>query len=129
MWNQLGLGDRAIFKLQMGKDPPTLDTAGLAGIAYHTLGDLTLQDEVFVFRFFNFWLCWVLLCTSSFPSCGQQGLLSIAVASLVVEHGLSCSLAHEIFPDQRSNLRLLHWQADSYPLDQQGSARRVSLTT
>ena len=88
MWNQPGLGDRAIFKLQMGKDPPTLDTAGLAGIAYHTLGDLTLQGEVFVFRFFNFWLCWVLLCTSSFPSCRQQGLLSIVVASRCT--GFSC---------------------------------------
>ena len=68
MWNQPGLGNRAIFKLELEKDPPTLDMAGLAGITYHTLRDLTLQDELFVFCFFNFWLCWVLLCTSSFPS-------------------------------------------------------------
>ena len=49
MWNQPGLGDRAIFKLEMEKDPPTLDMAGLAGITYHTLGDLTLEDEFLVF--------------------------------------------------------------------------------
>ncbi|CAN0560306.1 unnamed protein product [Rangifer tarandus platyrhynchus] len=31
-------------------------------------------------------------------------------------HGLSCSMVCGIFPDQRSNPRLLHWQADSLPL-------------
>ena len=31
-------------------------------------------------------------------------------------HGLSCSTACGIFPDQGSNLCPLHWQADSYPL-------------
>ena len=29
-------------------------------------------------------------------------------------HRLSCSLACGIFPDQGSNLCLLHWQADSF---------------
>ena len=29
-------------------------------------------------------------------------------------HGLSCSTACGIFPDQRSNLCPLHWQADSF---------------
>ena len=53
MWNQPGLGNRAIFKLELEKDPPTLDMAGLAGITYHTLRDLTLQDEVFVFLTFG----------------------------------------------------------------------------
>ena len=38
-------------------------------------------------------------------------------ASIVVAHGLSCSTACGIFPDPRSNLCPLHWQADSYPLD------------
>ena len=38
-------------------------------------------------------------------------------------HGLSSSKACEIFPDQRSNPCPLHWQADSYPLDQQGSPK------
>ena len=41
--------------------------------------------------------------------------------SVVVEHGLSCSAACGIFPDQGSNPCPLHWQADSQPLRQQGS--------
>ena len=57
----------------------------------------------------------------------------IVVASLVVEHGLqllgmwapehklSCSLAYEIFPTQRLNSCLLHWQTGSLPLSHQGS--------
>ena len=36
-------------------------------------------------------------------------------------HGLSCSAACGIFPDQRSNPSLLHWQADSLPLSLLGS--------
>ena len=36
-------------------------------------------------------------------------------------HGLSCSLAYAIFPDQGSNPCPLLWQADSQPLDHQGS--------
>ena len=44
----------------------------------------------------------------------------------VVAHGLSCSAACGIFPDQGSNLFLLHWEADSLPLSHQGSR---SLTT
>ena len=65
-------------------------------------------------------------------SCRERGLLFvavrgllIAVASLVVEHGLysagsvvvvqslSCSAACAIFSDQGSNPCPLHWQADS----------------
>ena len=88
----------------------------------------------------------------AFSSCGERGLLSVAVrrllivvASLVVEHGLqarglqklwcadsvvvargpqstgsvvvahglSCSAACGIFPDQGSNPCPLHWQVDS----------------
>ena len=33
--------------------------------------------------------------------------------SVVVAHGLCCSTACRIFPEQGSNLFLLHWQADS----------------
>ena len=36
-------------------------------------------------------------------------------------HRLSCSVACQIFPDQGSNLCLLHRQADSLPLSHQGS--------
>ena len=41
--------------------------------------------------------------------------------SVVVAHGLSCSAACGIFPDQGSNPCALHWQADSQPLHHQGS--------
>ena len=34
-------------------------------------------------------------------------------ASIIVAHGLSCSLACEIFPDQRTNLCSLQWKADT----------------
>ena len=44
-----------------------------------------------------------------------------STGSIVVWHGLSCSEACEIFPDQGSNLCLLHWQVDSLPLSHQGS--------
>ena len=41
--------------------------------------------------------------------------------SIVVAHGLSCSTACGIFPDQRLKSCLLHWQMDSLPLSHQGS--------
>ena len=44
----------------------------------------------------------------------MSGLLT-EVASLV-EQGLRCSAACEIFLDQGLNLCLLHWQVDFYPL-------------
>ena len=46
--------------------------------------------------------------------------------SVVVAHGPSCSVACGIFPDQGSNPRPLHWQADSQPLRHQGSPRGSS---
>ena len=42
-------------------------------------------------------------------------------SSPVVAHGLQFSVASEIFPDQGSNLSLLHWQTDSLPLSHQES--------
>ena len=68
-----------------------------------------------------------------FSSCGEKGLLSNCGplashwddfscceaqslgtrASIVVVHGLSCSISCEIFPEQGSNLCPLHWQTDS----------------
>ena len=41
--------------------------------------------------------------------------------SIVVVHGLSCSMACGIFLDQGSNPCLLHWQVDSVPLSHQRS--------
>ena len=66
-------------------------------------------------------LCW---CTRAFSSCSKWGLLSSystwtlgRAGSIVVDHWLSCPKACGIFPDQEWNLYVLHWQADSYPLD------------
>jgi len=88
-----------------------------------------------------------LLCAQAFSGCGEQGLLFTvglglltAVASLVVERGLwssgsssgdtgavlSCVGACGIFLDQGSNPCALLWQADSQPLDHQGSPRRAT---
>ena len=60
-------------------------------------------------------------CMQPFSGCGEGGYSSLAmrgllivVASLVVEHGLSCAVACEIFLDRRSNLCALHWQANSF---------------
>ena len=44
-------------------------------------------------------------------------------------HGLSRSVAFGIPPDQGSNPRLLHWQANSLPLSHQGSPWEFFLTT
>ena len=80
-------------------------------------------------------------CVRAFSSCGKQGPLFIAVrrpltivaspaaehrlqtraGSATVAHGPSCSAACGILPDQGSNPRPLHWQADSQPLRHQGS--------
>ena len=50
-----------------------------------------------------------------------RGTGSRRAGSVVVAHGLSCSAACGIFPDQGSNPCPLHWQADSQPLRHQGS--------
>lgn len=61
-------------------------------------------------------------------STGSRAHGSAAVApqlqgtgSVVATHGLSRSMAREIFLDQGLNLCLLHWQADSLPLSHQES--------
>ena len=60
----------------------------------------------------GFSLWWLLLLWSpgsrrvGFSSCSTQGLV-------VVAHGLCCSVACGIFPDQGSNPCPLHWQVDS----------------
>ena len=52
-----------------------------------------------------------------------------SAGSVVVAHGLRCSAACGIFPDQGSNPCPLHWQADSQPLRHQGSPAGGFLTT
>ena len=46
---------------------------------------------------------------------------SRCAGSIVVVHGLNCSMACAVFPDQGLIPCLLHWQVDSYPLYHQGS--------
>ena len=46
---------------------------------------------------------------------GLQGVrASVFAAPWALEHRLSCPMACGIFPDQESDLCLLHWRADSY---------------
>ena len=71
-----------------------------------------------------FWPHWVFIAARGLSLVAAHGLL-VAVASLVVEHGLqgtgsvvvvyglSCPVACGIFADQGSNPCPLHWQADS----------------
>ena len=95
----------------------------------------------FIYLFIYFWLCWVfvsvrglsLVAASGGHSSSRCAGLSLSrplslrstgsrrASSVVVAHGLSCSAACGIFPDQGSNPCPLHWQADSQPLRHQGS--------
>ena len=50
---------------------------------------------------------------------------SRCAGSVVVAHGPSCSAACGILPDQGSNPRPLHWQADSHPLRHQRSPIKI----
>lgn len=49
------------------------------------------------------------------------GLGLESTGSVVVAHGLCCSRASGLFPDQRLNLCPLHWLVDSSPLYHQRS--------
>ena len=56
-----------------------------------------------------------------------QSTGSRRTGSAIVAHGPSCSTARGILPDQGSNPRPLHWQADSQPLHHQGSPKMCIL--
>ena len=99
--------------------------------------------------FIYFWLCWVFVSVRGFSPVAVSGGRSSSrcaglslsrplflqstgsrrAGSVVVAHGLSCSAACGIFPDQGSNPCPLHWQADSQPLRHQGSPERQFLNT
>ena len=79
--------------------------------------DLRAYARVFLLSDFQF-----------FGSTGSSGWASVVAVSglwnggsILVAHGLSCSEACGIFPDQGLNLCALHWQAVSLPLSLQGS--------
>ena len=82
-----------------------------------------------------FWLCWVFVSVRgpspaaasgghSPPQCAglspPRPLPLRSAGSVVVAHGPSRSAAYGSLPDQGSNPRPLHWQADSQPLRHQG---------
>ena len=50
-----------------------------------------------------------------------------STGSTVEANGLSCSMAHGVFPDQGSKPCRLHWQVDSLPLSHQGSTSNYIL--
>ena len=51
---------------------------------------------------------------TGFSSCGTWAQELWFPGSIAVAQGLGCSMACGIFPDQGSNLCLLHWQVDSF---------------
>ena len=91
--------------------------------------------------FIYLWLCWVFVsvrglslvaasgghsssrCAGLSPSrpLSLRSTGSRHAGPAIVAHGSSCSAACGILPDQGSNPRSLHWQADSQPLRHQGS--------
>ena len=102
---------------------------------------------LFIYFLIYLWLCWVFVSVRGLSLVAASGghssswcvglslswplLLrstgSRRAGSVVVAHGPSCSAACRIFPDQGSNPRPLHWQADSQPLRHQGSPNMVLL--
>ena len=69
-------------------------------------------------------------CTG-FSSCGLRAPEDVGfrwhAGSAAVAHGLCCSAACAVFPDQGSNPCSLLWQADSYPMRHQGSPKITNL--
>jgi len=103
------------------------------------------------FLFIHFWLCWVFVAVRAsdcdgfscrgawlsgtwtwvaaargLSSCGSQAR---STGSIVVVHGLSCSVAGGIFPGQEWDPDLLYWHADSLLLSHQGSPLLISLSS
>ena len=96
---------------------------------------------LFIYLSIYFWLCWVLASVrgpspaaasgghsssrcaglSSSPPLSLRSTGSRRAGSAIVAHGPSCSAARGILPDQGSNPRPPHRQADSQPLRHQGS--------
>ena len=69
-------------------------------------------------------LRWLLLLQGMGSRCASSVVVAHVLwstGSVVVVHGLICSTACGVFPDQGSNPCPLHWQVDSQPLRHQGS--------
>ena len=92
---------------------------------------LPFFERLYVFNYFRLLrvlaAVWALLLScGGARALGMQASAAAAprlqsTGSAVVAHGLSCSAARGIFPDQGLNPCLLHWQVDSLPLSHQGS--------
>ena len=89
---------------------------------FHSLWLSNIPLYICIFFFLTlliylFLAAWGLRCSvrashcGGFSCCGARALGTWA--SVVVAHGLSCSAACGIFPDQGSNPCPLHWQEDS----------------
>ena len=85
------------------------------------LGSLLLQGLSLVGESCGAWasLQWLLLWSTGSRMCEFPWLWHTGLP--VVVHGLSCSVACGIFPDQGLYVCLLHWWEDSLPLSHQGS--------
>ena len=100
---------------------------------YHIITSIVECDY---FLYIYFWLSWAFFAVHGFSLAAVIGgcsLVSVcgllfAVASLVVEHGLTCIVVCRILPDQGLNPCPLHWQADLQPLDHQESPIIIFLT-
>ena len=100
------------------------DSARPPGKDFHSLWIVTL-----LFFFGWLWVSVIACKLSLVAACGPLAAVTSLVverglegtwASVVVAHLLPCSMACGLFLDQGSNPRLLHWQAESQPLDHQG---------
>ena len=114
-------------------------------VCFFRIPDIYQVSQHFVNNsiYFYFWLCWVFLVARAFlwlPCVSVSLLWSMgfrahgcsSCESQALEHRqnncdawASCSLACGIFPDQGSNLCLLHWQEDSFLLAPPGKPRKV----
>ena len=126
-----------VSKTKWARSRPPFLTLGLKSSYRKSLCSTDKELPNFFFFFFNlfiyFRLCWVfvsvrglsLVAASGGHSSSRCAGLSLSrplllrspgsrrASSVVTAHGLSCSAACGIFPDQGSNPCPLHWQADS----------------
>ena len=119
----------------------TSNEVALGGVGFFVVVVVFKVCIFFIYLFIYLWLCWVVVSVRglspvvasgghSSSRCAGLSLLrplllrstgSRCAGSVVVAHGLSCSGACGILPDQGSNPCPLHWQADSQPLRHQGN--------
>ena len=95
-------------------------------------------NYLLIYLLIYFWLCWVFIAAHRLSLVATSGGYTflwwgsfslqwlLLFTSGVAAPELSCTSTYGIFPYQRSDLCPLHWQADSYPLDHQGSPHLAS---